>query len=132
MLMGKMLDVLTGTSESQCQILYHLIYHVLLVLLEKIKNQHGDEATVCLEDLDEHDRLAKVVELIGQWLQKVIGHLKFGGALSEKFRGEVRVSFSSSQYFVCQFNMYPMYRCGECCTQLEIQTVFGKIQSNNY
>ena len=97
-IMGGVLNVLTGTSENQCQILDRLIHYVL-VLLEKIKNQHGDKAIVCFEDLDDHDRLAKVVELIGQWLLKVIGYVKFGGARSEKFRGEVHVSSSSSQFF---------------------------------
>ena len=98
-IMSGMLDALTGTSENQCQILHHLIDYVLLVLLEKVKNQHGDKAIACFEDLDEHDMPAKVVELIGQWLQKVIGYVKFGGARSEKFREEVHVSFSSSKYF---------------------------------
>ena len=93
MIMRGVLNALTGTSENQCQILHHLTDYVLLVLLEKIKNQHGDKAIVCFEDLDEHDRPAKVVELIGQWLRKVIG-LRFGQRFCE-----VHVSFSSLQYF---------------------------------
>ena len=94
MIMGGVLDALTGTSENQCQIVYHLIDYVIFVISEKFKKQHGDEATVCLEKLDENDRPAKAVELIGQWLQKVIGHVKFGGAQLKKIGDEVHVSFA--------------------------------------
>ena len=93
LIMRGVLDALTGTSENQCQILHHLIGYVIFVISEKFKRQHGDEATVCLEKLDENDWPAKAVELIGHWLQKVI-HVKFGGAQSEKFRDEVHVSFA--------------------------------------
>ena len=91
--MGGVLDALTGTSENQCQILHHLIDYVIFVISVKFKKQHGDEATVCLEKL-ENDWPATAVELIGQWLQKVIGHVKFGGALSKKFGDEVHVSLA--------------------------------------
>ena len=97
--MRGVLYALTGTSENQCQILHHLIEYVLLVLLEKVKNQHGDKPTVCLEDLDEHDRPA-IVELIGHWLQKVIGHVKFGGVRFKKFGDEVHVSLLHNNNYV--------------------------------
>ena len=98
MIMGGVLDALTGTSENQCQILHHLIEYVLLVLLEKTKNQHGDEATVCFEDFDGNVLPAKVVEFIGQWLQKVIGHVEFGGVQLKKFEDEVHVSFAHNLF----------------------------------
>ena len=94
MILKGVLDALTGTSENQCQILHHLIDYVLFVISEKFKKQHGDEATVCLEKLDENDWPAKTIELIGQWLQKVIGHVKFGGARLKKFGDEVHVSLA--------------------------------------
>ena len=102
-IMRGVLDALTGTSENQCQILHQIIDYVIFVISEKFVRQHGDEATVCLEKLDENDWPAKPVELIGQWLQKVIGHTKFGGAQSEKNGDEVQVSFARN---LCQLSMY--------------------------
>ena len=98
LIMGGVLDALTGTSENQCQILHHLIDYVLFITSEKFKKQHGDEATVCLEKLDENDWPAKAVEFIGQWLQKVIGHVEFGGVQLKKFEDEVHVSFAHNLF----------------------------------
>ena len=61
LIMRGVLDALTGTSENQCQILHHLIDYVLFVMSEKFKKQHGDEATVCLEKVDENDWPVKLV-----------------------------------------------------------------------
>ena len=121
--MRGVLDALTGTSENQCQILHHLIDYVLFVMSEKFKKQHGDEATVCLEKVDENDWPVKLVsELIGEWLQKVIGHTKFGGAQSEKIGDEVHVSFAHN---LCHavIQVYPMCRYGKCYSQAKIQVV---------
>ena len=101
MIMKGVLDALTGTSENQCQILHHLIDYVIFVISEKFKKQHADEAIVSLEELDENDWPAKPVELIGEWLQKVIGHSKFGGALSKQFGDEVYVSFGHNLCQLC-------------------------------
>ena len=113
-LVKAMLSALTGTSESQCKILLHVIEYVFFVLSEKIKNQHGDEAIVALEDLNKNDRPATVVEYIGQWIQsqKVIGHVKFGGAQSKKFREEVQVSYCSSLQSLML--VYSICRYGKC------------------
>ena len=92
MLLEKVLDALTETSQNQCQFLHHIIDHVIFVISDKIKKEHDDEATVCMDDLDEDDRPAKVVKLIEQWLQKVIGNVEFGGVQSQKFVEEVHVS----------------------------------------
>ena len=110
--MRGVLDALTGTSENQCQILHHLIDYVIFVISEKFKKQHGDEATVCLEKL-ENDWPAKAVELIGQWLQKVIEFVKFGGAQLKKFGDEVHVSFAHKM-FTIQLSMYIQCRYGKC------------------
>ena len=102
-IMGGVLDALTGTSENQCQILHHLIDYVIFVISEKFKRQHGDEATVCLEKLDEHhDWPARAVELIDQWLLKVIEHVKFGGDQLKKIGDEVHVSLAHN---LCQLSM---------------------------
>lgn len=121
MIMRGVLDALTGTSENQCQILHHLIDYFIFVISEKFKKQHGDEATVCLKKLDEHDWPAKAVELIDQWLQNVIGHVKFGGVQLKKIGDEVHVSFAHN---LCHavMHVYPMYRYGECYSQEKIQT----------
>ena len=89
MMMRGMLDALTGTSESQCQILHHLIEYVLLLISERYKRQHGNEAIV---KLDGNAWPTKAIELIDLWLQKVIGYKKFGGDHLKKFGDEVHVS----------------------------------------
>ena len=87
-----MLNALTGTSESQCQILHYLIDYVLFFISESYKRQHGNEAIVCLEKLDGKAWPKKAIEMIDLWLQKVIGYKKFGGAQLKKFGDEVHVS----------------------------------------
>ena len=84
-----MLDALTGTSESQCQIVHHLIDYVFFLISERYKRQHGNEAIV---KLDGNVWPKKAIELIDMWLQKVIGYTKFGGAQLKQFGDELHVS----------------------------------------
>ena len=86
------MEELAGISESHCEILYHTTRYVLSIISLKVSKEHGDGNGVSLEDLDECDRLSKVVETIGQWLLKNVGYVKFGGMQLKKFDEEVRVS----------------------------------------
>ena len=91
-LMKVVLNVVSGTSENQCQIICQVINHVITIISERIKKENGEEATVCLKDLNEDDRPAKAVEMINQWLPMVTTSAKFTDTHYKKFREEVHVS----------------------------------------
>ena len=88
------MEELTGISDNHCEILYLTTRYVLSIISLKVSKEHGDGNGVSLEDLDECDRLSKVVETIDQWLlnRASVGHVKFGGMQLKKFDEEVRVS----------------------------------------
>ena len=91
-LVKTVLNALTGTSENQCNVLLLIISHVLFVISGKLKSHHNGK--VYLEDLDEEDKPATVLELVGRWIQtRVVGHVKFSGVQFKKFREEVQVSY---------------------------------------
>ena len=120
--MKGVLDESKGTLENQCHILHLLIDYVFFFVSEKIKKQHGEEAVVSVDTLNEHDWPAKVVDLVHEWLRKIINHSKFGGALLKKFGDEIHVSV-----ILWQLRLYALHACtlfcryGECYSQTKIR-----------
>ena len=100
---------LEGISENHCEIMHHITRHVLSIISLKVIKEHGDEARVNLEDLDEIDKPSKVIGIIEQWLlhEACVGHVKFGGLYLKKFDEEVRVSilkFYIITALICQID----------------------------
>ena len=100
-LMKTVLNMLT-TTESHCEVLGHIIKHVLSVISVKVNRDCSDE-DVNLADADYKASLTRIVDMIDSWLHQkiVIGHVKFGGLELKKFEEEVRVRISI--YFIIAF-----------------------------
>lgn len=114
-LMKTVLNMLT-TTESHCEVLGHIIKHVLSVISLKVKRDCSDE-DVHLADADYKASLTKTVDMIDLWLHQktVIGHMKFGGLKLKKFEEEVRVRIPIYFYHdfllihftdICRFGEY--------------------------
>lgn len=80
------------TTEIHCEVLGHIINHVLSVISVKVKRDCSDE-DVHLVDAYCKAGLTRIVDMIDSWLHQktVIGHVKFGGLKLKKFEEEVRV-----------------------------------------
>ena len=75
---------LDGTSEKHCDILNHIVTHIL-----KVVSTQCASAGINQEKLG--NIIRNVVDGIGKWQHNVIGHHKFGGTGLKKFEDELRV-----------------------------------------
>ena len=78
-LMEAVMTELNKTSSKHCQILNHIVSHVLMISAENFRRVSTEE---CYKSM---------FETIDQWRQKVICHPKFGGAELKQFDDEIRV-----------------------------------------
>ena len=108
--MKSVTDVLTGTSKAHCVILFHLTKHVLCVI--SMGREHSSTPKACSE---ENITTKTVVNVIRDWMCKVIGHTKFGGAELKKFKDELRVCWFSIFYNLILLILF--IRSGKDCLQ---------------